>query len=54
MAKQIVSGLAPGAPVGPIVVVEVLPLGELVVEELGVVDEDAGELGVELFVVDAV
>jgi hypothetical protein len=36
------------------VVAGVLPLLELVVEELGVVDEDALELAVELFCVDAV
>jgi hypothetical protein len=34
------------------VVVEVLPLLELVVEQSGVVDEDAFELAVELFAVD--
>jgi hypothetical protein len=36
------------------VVVEVLPFLELVVEQLGVVDEDALELAVELLGVDAV
>jgi hypothetical protein len=36
------------------VVVEVLPFGEFVVEQLGVVDEDAVELAVELLGVDAV
>ena len=39
---------------GAIEVVEVLPLFKLVVEELGVVDEDAVEEAVELFAVDAV
>jgi len=34
------------------VVVEVLPFGEFVVEDLGVVDEDAFELAVELLAVD--
>jgi len=38
--------------VGPMVVVEVLPFGEFVVEDLGVVDEDAFELAVELLAVD--
>ncbi len=37
---------------GPMVVVEVLPFGEFVVEDLGVVDEDAFELAVELLAVD--
>jgi hypothetical protein len=36
------------------VVVEVLPLAELVVEDLGVVDHDAVEQPVELLGVDAV
>jgi len=40
--------------VGAVEVVEVLPLLELVVEELGVVDHDAVEHSVELFGVDAV
>jgi hypothetical protein len=39
---------------GPVVVVEVLPLLELVVEQLGVVDDDALELAVELLSVDPV
>ena len=39
---------------GAMVVVEVLPFLEFVVEQLGVVDEDALELAVELFAVDAV
>jgi len=38
--------------VGPMVVVEVLPLLELVVEQSGVVDDDAFELAVELLAVD--
>ena len=37
---------------GPMVVLEVLPFGEFVVEDLGVVDEDAFELAVELLAVD--
>jgi hypothetical protein len=36
------------------VVVKVLPFLEFVVEQLGVVDNDALELAVELFAVDAV
>jgi hypothetical protein len=36
------------------VVVEVLPLGELVVEQLGVVDHDAVQEAVELLGVDPV
>src|SRR5215472_10580009 len=36
------------------VVVEVLPLLEAVVEDLGVVDDDSFELAVELFTVDPV
>ena len=39
---------------GPMVVVEVLPFLEALVEQLGVVDDDAFELPVELFAVDAV
>jgi hypothetical protein len=40
--------------VGSVVVVEVLPLAELVVEDLGVIDHDAVEQAVELLGVDAV
>jgi hypothetical protein len=36
------------------VVVEILPFLEALVEQLGVVDDDALELAVELFAVDAV
>ena len=39
---------------GAVVVVVVLPFAELVVEDLGVVDEGAVEEPVELFGVDAV
>jgi len=39
--------------VGPVVVVEVLPLGEAFVEHVRVVDELAVEESVELFGVDA-
>jgi hypothetical protein len=45
-------GLSIEPAVGSVEVVEVLPLLELVVEQLGVVDYDAGELAVELLVVD--
>ena len=38
---------------GAVEVVEVLPFLEFVVEELGVVDHDAFEHSVELFLVDA-
>ncbi len=39
---------------GPVEVVEVLPLLQLVVEQFGVVDDDAVEHPVELFFVDPV
>ena len=39
---------------GAMVVVEVLPFGELVVEQLGVVDHDAVQEAVELLGVDPV
>ena len=39
---------------GPKVVVEVLPFLEALVEQLGVVDDDAFELAVEPFAVDPV
>jgi hypothetical protein len=39
--------------VGPVEVVEVFPLLQAVVEELGVVDDDSLEHPVELFFVDA-
>ena len=39
---------------GAMVVVEVLPFLELVVEQLGVIDDDALELPVELLAVDPV
>jgi hypothetical protein len=38
---------------GPRKIVEALPLVELVVEELGVVDDLAGQQPVELFVVNS-
>jgi hypothetical protein len=40
--------------VGAVVVVEVLPLAELVVEDLGVVDDHAVQQAVELLGIDAV
>jgi hypothetical protein len=46
--------LAAEAAVGAVVVVVVLPFAELVVEDLGVVDEGAVEEPVELLGVDAV
>jgi hypothetical protein len=46
--------LAAEAAVGSVVVVEVLPFLELVVEEPGVVDDDSVEHPIELFGVDAV
>ena len=52
--EPFVWGLSVEAAVGPVEVVEVFPLLQLVVEELGVVDDDAVEHPVELFVVDAV
>jgi hypothetical protein len=45
--------LAPKGAVGT-VVVEALPLLEALVEDLGIVDDDASETSVELFGVDAV
>ena len=39
---------------GSVVVVVILPLGELVVEQVGVIDDDAVEQAVELLGVDAV
>jgi hypothetical protein len=53
LTEAFVGGLAAEAAVGPMVVVEVLPLLELVVKELDVVDNDAFELAVELFGVEA-
>jgi hypothetical protein len=47
-------GLAAEGSVGAIVVVVVLPLAEPVVEDAGVVDDDAVEHAVELLGVDAV
>jgi hypothetical protein len=46
--------LAAEAAVRAMVVVVVLPFSEFVVEDLGVVDDQAVEQGVELFSIDAV
>src|SRR5829696_8405604 len=54
LLESFIGRLAAEAAVGPVVVVEVLPLAELVVEELGVVDHDPVQEAVELFAVDAV
>src|SRR5215469_16560808 len=54
LLEAFVGGLAAEGAVGPMVVVEGLPLGELVVEQSGVVDDDALELAVELLAVDPV
>jgi hypothetical protein len=54
LLQPFVGCLAAEAAVGAMVVVEVLPLGELVVEQLRVVDEDAVQQAVELLGVDAV
>ena len=54
LSESLVGGLAAEAAVGSVVVVVVLPLAELVVEQVGVVDDDPVEEPVELFGVDAV
>ena len=53
MLESFIGGLAVEAAVGSVVVGEVLPLAELVVGELGVVDHDPVEEPVELLDVDA-
>ena len=53
LLKSLIWGLAVEAAVGPVVVVEVLPLLELVVEHLGVVDDHAVQQPVELLGVNA-
>jgi hypothetical protein len=50
--QSLLGGLASQRSVGSMVVVVVLPLLELVVEDLGVVDDDPIEALVELFVID--
>jgi hypothetical protein len=52
LLESFVGGLAVETTVGTVVVVEVLPFLELVVEDLGVVDHDSLEHPVELFGVD--
>src|SRR5829696_9720123 len=54
LLESFIGGLAVQAAVGSVVVVEVFPLLELVVEELGVVDHDPVQQAVELLGVDAV
>ena len=53
MLESLVRGLAAEAAVGSMVVVEVLPFLELVVEHLGVVDHHAVQEAVELLGIDA-
>ena len=54
MLESFIGCLAVEAAVGSVVVGEVLPLAELVVEELGVVDREPVQEAVELFGIDAV
>ena len=54
LAESVIGSLAVESAVGSVEVVVVLPLLELVVEQLGVVDHDAVEEPVELLSVDAV
>ena len=54
MLESLIGRLTVQAAVGSVVVVEVLPLPQLVVEELGVVDHDPVQEAVELLGVDAV
>jgi hypothetical protein len=53
LLESFIGGLAAQAAVGAVVVVEVLPLPQLVVEDLGVVDHHPVQELVELLVVDA-
>jgi hypothetical protein len=53
LPESFIGRLAAQAAVGAVVVVEVLPFLELVVEHLGVVDDHAVEQSVELLGVDA-
>ena len=53
MLESFIGGLAVQAAMGPVVVVEVLPLAELVVEDLGVINHDPVQEPVELLGVDA-
>ena len=54
LLETFVGSLAAEAAVGAMVVVAVLPLAQLVVEDLGVVDDDARQEPLELLVVDPV
>ena len=54
LLESLIGRLAVEAAVGPVVVVEVFPFLEFVVEHLGVVDHDPLEESVELLGVDAV
>jgi hypothetical protein len=53
LLESFIGGLAAEAAVGTVVAVEVLPLAELVVEDLGVVDDHAVQEALELLGVDA-
>src|SRR5215211_8779499 len=53
LLESFIGGLAAQAAVGPVVVVEVLPLAQLVVEDLGVVDHHPVQQLVELLSIDA-
>jgi len=53
LLESFIGGLAVQAAVGSVVVGEVLPLAELVVEELGVVDREPVQEAVELLGIDA-
>jgi hypothetical protein len=54
LLESFIGRLAVEAAVGSVVVVEVLPLTQLVVEDLGVIDDHAVQQAVELLGVDAV
>jgi hypothetical protein len=54
LTQSLIRRLAPESAVGTSVVVEVLPLLELVVEDFGVVDDDTVQQSVELLCVDPV
>src|SRR5829696_9323898 len=53
LLESLIGRLAVQAAVGPVIVVEVLPLAQLVVEELGVVDHHPVQQAVELLDIDA-
>jgi hypothetical protein len=54
LLESLIGGLAAQATVGAVVVVEVLPLPQLVVEDLGVVDHHPVQQLVELLSIDPV